>query len=205
MVQRVEPFEPIAGVIFDLDGTLVDSKLDFDAIRLEIGVPEGRAILETMAHMTPEDSARAWTILDAHEMRGAATATLMPGVAAFLDRLNAANIPTAILTRNSRAALELTCGRLGIAASHFIAREDAPPKPDPTGLLQVCRAWGVRPEQTAIVGDYHFDLDCGRNAGTRTVLYLGGRDPATLPYATRADLWLECFTRPEPMFGWLGW
>ena len=127
------------------------------------------------------------------------------GAGEFLARLASANIPFAILTRNSRAALELVCRRLGITPSHTIAREDAPPKPDPTGLLQVCRGWGVRPDQTAMIGDYHFDLDAGRNAGSRTVLYLGGRDPATLPYATRADLWLHCFTKPEPMFGWLGW
>ena len=36
----------IKGVVFDLDGTLVDSRLDFDAIRAELDFPQGRPILE---------------------------------------------------------------------------------------------------------------------------------------------------------------
>jgi phosphoglycolate phosphatase-like HAD superfamily hydrolase len=44
------------------------------------------------------------------------------------------------------------------------------PKPDPDGLLQLARAWGIAPAQMVMVGDYRFDLDCGRAAGAHTVL-----------------------------------
>jgi len=51
-----------------------------------------------------------------------------------------------------------------------LGRDDAPPKPDPGGLLKLAAAWDVSPSAMVMVGDYRFDLDCGRAAGTRTVL-----------------------------------
>jgi HAD superfamily hydrolase (TIGR01509 family) len=52
----------------------------------------------------------------------------------------------------------------------IIGRDEALPKPDPDGLLQLASRWGVAPSDMVMVGDYRFDLDCGRAAGARTVL-----------------------------------
>lgn len=49
-------------------------------------------------------------------------------------------------------------------------RGEARPKPDPDGLLRIARRWNVTPAELVMVGDYRFDLDCGRAAGSRTVL-----------------------------------
>src|SRR4051794_35846205 len=90
----------VRGVVFDLDGTLVLQRIDFDALRRDLGLPTGAPILEAMAGLP----AAAWDVLDRHEREAAATAELLPGVAAFLARLDALGVPRAVLTRNSRAA-----------------------------------------------------------------------------------------------------
>jgi phosphoglycolate phosphatase-like HAD superfamily hydrolase len=44
------------------------------------------------------------------------------------------------------------------------------PSPHPGGLLKLAAAWNVPASEMVMVGDYRFDLDCGRAAGARTVL-----------------------------------
>jgi len=56
------------------------------------------------------------------------------------------------------------------AEPYVLGRDEAPPKPHPGGLLKLANAWQVQPSEMVMVGDYRFDLDCGRAAGARTVL-----------------------------------
>lgn len=176
---------PIRGVIFDLDGTLIDSRLDFDAMRRDMGFSPGQLILETLESLSDaNERARCEMILARHEREGALCATPMPGARELLDELVRRDLSTAILTRNSRAMTELALNRLNLAFSHVLTREDAPPKPDPAGLLQICRRWGFSTGEVLFVGDYHFDLLAGRAAGIPAVLY----SPDELPhYSHDAD------------------
>src|SRR5689334_1587307 len=99
---------PIRGVIFDLDGTLVNSGLDFAAMRREMGLGGGLPLLEAIAELPDDDARRCWEILDAHERAGAERATLIPGVVDFLDELHEHGIKRAILTRNARTTTQAT-------------------------------------------------------------------------------------------------
>lgn len=183
----------VRGMVFDLDGTLIDSALDFDRIRSDMGLPRGKPILEALATV-PEgsDKDRMRSVLRSHELAGAERASLFPGVDETLVFLREQNIPTAILTRNSRESTEIVLRRLALQFDRVLTREDAPPKPDPTGLIAICRHWRVNPEAIPFCGDYRFDLEAGRAAGMPTVLYA----PGDLPdYAPLADHLLPCFTR----------
>jgi HAD superfamily hydrolase (TIGR01509 family) len=190
------------GIIFDLDGTLVDSGLDFDAMRREMELPPG-PILEALAHLPEPRASECRRILERHELHGAQRATLMPGVAAFLDLLRHRGLRTALITRNSRAVTLLTIGRLSLSFDPIVAREDAPAKPDPAGIHKICGAWGLRPEQVVMIGDYRFDLEAGRRAGARTVLYTEGRDPASIDFAHLADHSLRSYEHPDEFLAWL--
>lgn len=161
------------GIIFDMDGTLVDSGLDFDAIRRDIGLPERHPILEGVEAIPegPEHD-RALEILHRHEHEGAVRATPYPGVAELLQRLGQLALHTGVLTRNSRASVTTTFGLLDWTFDTVLTREDAPAKPDPTGVLAICRDWNVAPADVLFVGDYLFDLQAGHNAGTRAVLFV---------------------------------
>jgi len=179
----------IRGVIFDLDGTLIDSRLDFDAMRREMGFPEGQPILEGIERLSPgELRNRCLEILHAHERRGAESATLIPGTSDLLAELTRRQLPQAILTRNSRAMTALALSRLGLVFSQVLAREDAPPKPDPAGLWTICREWGLTVEEVVFIGDFRFDLLAGRAAGIRTILFAPDGPP---DYAHEADFVVE--------------
>jgi len=157
-------------VIFDLDGTLTEPVLDFDAMRAEIGLPEGVPILEHLEGLTVAQRLRAEAVMVRHERAAIAQATLSDGCADLLGHLRAQEIPISILTRNVREVVE-TFARMFTFEFHAIyTREDGPAKPSPEGALALCRAMGVPPAHVLAVGDYKYDVMAGRDAGCRTVL-----------------------------------
>lgn len=157
-------------VIFDLDGTLADSALDFDAIRAEIGLQPGLPILEQLVGADAQTTARAEEILRRHERDAIAGARLTDGCAELLARLAERRIPIGILTRNIREVVETFARAFGFAFDAVYTREDGPPKPSPAGVLALCEKLGVTPAETLTVGDYKFDVLAGRRAGCGTVL-----------------------------------
>lgn len=194
---------PITGIIFDLDGTLVDSQLDFSQIRQEIGLPDGQPILEAIEHMSQEEATRCHEILDRHEIAGAERAQLIPGVTEMLATLAERELSLGLITRNSRQATDLTLQRLNIQFDHVLAREDAPAKPDPTAIHMLCRAWDLSVEQTVIIGDFHFDLEAGKRAGAWTVLYTRGRNLDALGFEADAHHVIHDFRELAPLLAWL--
>lgn len=157
-------------VIFDLDGTLTEPLLDFEAIRRELGIASGLPILEALAHFDPPARASAEEILRRHELDAIRAATLADGCLELLARLAASAVPTAILTRNVRDAVGEFERRFGLRFSAIYTREDGPAKPSPHGARALCVALDVAPADVLVVGDYKFDILAGRDAGCRTAL-----------------------------------
>ena len=181
----------IHGIAFDLDGTLVDSALDFAAIRAELGFPEGVGLLEQVAALASADEVgHARAVINRHEMTGAGRATWMPGARAALEALNEAGIPTAILTRNSRAATRQTCEALSIPISQVLTREDCVPKPDPEGLILIAQHFGLHPSRMMYVGDFIDDLTTAHRAGMYACLYRNRKNGA---FASEADFVIDHF------------
>lgn len=182
----------LQGVIFDLDGTLIDSGLDFNLIRYDLGIPLGHPILEFLNKLEPGDKkTRLLGILREHELAGADRAFLMPGVEEFLNELSDRDLKTGILTRNSREATDRSLNNLNLEFTRVLTREDCSYKPDPAGLLSICRAWNTDPAQVLYFGDYLFDVQAGRNAGMPTVLF----SPREIPdYAHLADFTISHFS-----------
>jgi HAD superfamily hydrolase (TIGR01509 family) len=176
---RPEPFEgsAVKAVIFDLDGTLTEPLLDFDAMRAEIGLLPG-PILEQLAHADAETRARADVILRRHELDAIARATLADGCAEVLAHLSARAIPAAILTRNVREVVDVFSRAFGLSFAAVYTREDGPHKPSPAGVFALCEKMGVAPADTLVVGDYKFDILAGRDAGCATALVTTTHDPA---------------------------
>ena len=157
-------------VIFDLDGTLTEPLLDFDAMRAEIGLPAQVPILEELERLRAAERARAEAILLRHERAAIAQATLAEGCADLLGHLRGQAIPFAILTRNVREVVDTFARMFSFRFHAIYTREDGPPKPSPAGALSLCRAMGVDPAHTLAVGDYKYDVIAGRDAGCRTAL-----------------------------------
>jgi HAD superfamily hydrolase (TIGR01509 family) len=192
----------IRGIIFDLDGTLVDSGLDFEQMRREMGLPPGVPILEGIKELSQAEAERCRRILHEHEWAGCQRGTLLPGAAELLAAIGEWGLPVGIVTRNSRDVSLATLRQLRVNYDVLLTRDDGPIKPDPWPVLAICRRWQVPPEQAVMIGDFRFDVEAGRAAGTRTVL-LAGVEPASYPNEEGADLVLSSLVQWRELLAWL--
>jgi HAD superfamily hydrolase (TIGR01549 family) len=196
-------FSRVRGVIFDLDGTLVESHLDFNAMRVEMELPDDAPVLETILTLDEARAAHCWQVLERHERRGAERATLIPGVRPFLAALAERGLPQGIVTRNSRRFARETLDKLSLQFDPVMTRDDAPIKPRPEAIWEICKKWGLEPHETVIIGDFRFDLEAGRAAGTRTVLYTRQGALANRSWAAQADFLLHSFEDAAGFWSWL--
>lgn len=193
--------QPIRGIVFDLDGTLVAEQHDYEAIRRELGFPVGQPLLEGVEQLPNDKQVEARAVLYRHEQLAAGTARINPGVQEFLSWLDERGIRRALLSRNSRAAVNVVLNRCRLSFDTIITREDAPFKPRPHGLWEICTVWDLPPNQVLMIGDYLYDVQAGKSAGTRTALITHGR---TLPFADQADITFASFEAvPEILLGWV--
>ncbi|MGU3308437.1 HAD family hydrolase [Pseudomonas sp. M5A4_2d] len=160
--------------VFDMDGTLTVAVHDFAAIRVALEIPPEDDILTHLAALPAEVAAVKHAWLLEHERALAVGSVAADGAVELVRELAGRGCRLGILTRNARELAHITLEAIGLAdcfaVEDVLGREDAPPKPNPGGLLKLATAWEVAPSEMVMVGDYRFDLDCGRAAGTRTVL-----------------------------------
>ena len=190
--------------VFDMDGTLTLGIHDFEAIRVELGLPIGEPILESLVKLEQTDPAAA---AEKHQRLGeieleiAQQSSVQTGAGELLEWLKSRQVPMGVLTRNSKPVAYETlkaCNLLDFfEPDHILSRDCCPPKPQPDGILKLLGLWGKQPSEAVMVGDYHFDLEAGRNAGTATV-YI---DPTgEFPWGAQADHSVSDFMT---VLGWL--
>jgi HAD superfamily hydrolase (TIGR01509 family) len=183
----------IKAVIFDLDGTITEPFFDFDAIRQEMGFPpDAGPILELMEKMTPQQRRDAEKILQFHEEKAVAESTLNPGAKETLDALRKRGILIGILTRNMRSNVLAVADKHGLKFDAVVGREEGPVKPDAFGVQQLCKQFGIKPQEALVVGDYLFDLLCARAAGAVAVLLANHKKAGE--FAQHADFVIENIT-----------
>ena len=160
--------------VFDMDGTLTVAVHDFAAIRRALDIPAQDDILTHLNGLPAHEAQAKHAWLLEHERELALASTPAPGAVELVRELAARGCRLGVLTRNARELAHITLEAIGLAPffapQDVLGRDNAAHKPDPDGLLQLARAWEVEPSQMVMVGDYRFDLDCGRAAGSKTVL-----------------------------------
>ena len=157
------------GIFFDLDGTLIDSKLNFDRMREELLFPKDAPILEEIDKI--KDHKRrdnCLEIVHQHELEGAKNSVLIEGVAEMLDSMQ---VPTGVLTRNSRVCAEMMLSMHNLSFDHLLTREDCAPKPNPAGLMKLANLHKLDVRDCLYVGDFLFDIQTAHNAGMKAALY----------------------------------
>jgi HAD superfamily hydrolase (TIGR01509 family) len=188
-IARVHVLAERRAWVFDMDGTLTHAVHDFDAIRAALDIASGQPILEALAAMPAEQSAARYTRLDAIEADLADAARAAPGAEALLLALNERGARLGILTRNSRANALRTLAACGLERffepAEILGRDEAPPKPDPRGILTLGERWGLGSSELVMIGDYRYDLEAGRAAGAATIYVdVSG----AFPFASLADV-----------------
>lgn len=167
--------------VFDMDGTLTVAVHDFAAIRQALGIPPEDDILTHLAALPAEEGRAKHAWLLEHERELAVASKAADGAVELVRTLKARGCRLGILTRNARELAHITLAAIGLddcfAVADIIGRDEALPKPDPDGLLRLAQGWDVSPQDMVMVGDYRFDLDCGRAAGARTVLVNVAENP----------------------------
>jgi phosphoglycolate phosphatase len=183
-------FPKLRALIFDLDGTLIDSKVDLvtsvNAMLRAMGRGElpSETVASYIGHGAPqliasalgpdaaaEEKKTALRIFLAHYQDHKLNATrAYPGVGEALVAL--ARCPMAVLTNKpSKLSVEIMEG-LGLA-KYFRAIYGGDSfekkKPDPSGALAILRELGAVPEEVALVGDSDVDVQTARNTGTLAV------------------------------------
>lgn len=161
---------PLSLVIFDMDGTLTESNLNFAQIKAEARVPADAYLLEYVRESAPGRQAEIMAVIERHEIQEARSCALKPDTLSVLRTLKAYGLTLAILTRNCRKCSEIVVERFGLPIDAIFAREDAPPKPDAASVLCVCEHCGVSPARTLVIGDYLFDIQAGKGAGALAAL-----------------------------------
>ncbi|MEU9095163.1 HAD family hydrolase [Streptomyces sp. NPDC048428] len=180
-------------MIFDLDGTLVDSwEVHRYALRhaaAEAGISEpSSARLAAAQRPTDLATVRAlvgdaylatsWTAYRREFLArlGVDPPKATAHAAETLRRLRASGLSIGVCTGRSRREAQALLNACGLEVPLVIAREEAvEPKPAPAGLLAAVHALGLATSEALYVGDTATDLRQGRSAGVRT-LVLGARE-----------------------------
>ncbi len=210
MIRTLRPFDPcpIKLVIFDLDGTLIDSRLDLvhsvNAALRHIGRPElpedviasyvgdGAPILiqRALGGETVDESLVRKGLeffLSYYREHKLDHTTVYPGIAEALAAIqksqNGVSRKMAVLSNKpvipSRAIVE-ALGLGPFFSQIYGGNSFATKKPDPEGVRILLAEQGAEPDHAVIVGDSHVDIRTGRNAGLHTIGVTYGFAPHSL-------------------------
>jgi N-acetyl-D-muramate 6-phosphate phosphatase len=194
----------IDAVLFDLDGTLIDSAPDLagagNQLRLARGLPAlpvehfrpmvgsgARGMVRLALDVGPQDETFAALrdeFLQHYEDRMTQETRIFADVDPVLRHFSAQALPWAIVTNKATRFSEPLVRALGLhdRSSTLVCGDTTPhSKPHPAPLLEAARRIGVAPERCAYVGDDLRDVQAGRAAGMLTVAvawgYLGQGEP----------------------------
>ena len=187
--------DPVLGVVFDLDGTLVLSDHPFERMRREViriaesaGVPPGRLSLTqtipTLMELAGSELAQRGSSegvrfrfeadvnrrIDAIEMESLPQTVQRPGALELVRDLIARGFRLGVLTRSSARFAEAALRRTGLREYLPTVRsrsDSGPVKPDPEALLLLLQAMEVPRDRAIYVGDHRLDADCASRARVR--------------------------------------
>ena len=196
----ISPFAALHAVLFDLDGTLIETHIDFAAmsramqhLARQVDVPQnvtdGKDILSLVQAAAENVQERggdgaalrreAFTQLEAMEIAGCSQPEILLGTWELLTDLTRRGIKICIVTRNCRRVSEPLLVKFSLPHDLLLTRDDVlRTKPHPEHLWEALKRVDVLPEQSAMVGDHWMDIQAGQNAGCAATLGILGRHDA---------------------------
>ena len=181
--------------LFDMDGTLVKFKLDFEHLKrvtrkiledngiyLEIRGSLIETIKELRSLFTKEEDYNEFVkvienIIVQHELEASEKAEAFPHSIELLNILKSKGKSIGVITRNSKAASMKTLEVSGLMKymDVIVTREDvAKVKPDPEHVEVAIKLLEKKAEDTVVIGDHKYDISSGKRAGCFTIGILSG-------------------------------
>ncbi|GIF19685.1 sugar-phosphatase [Actinoplanes tereljensis] len=193
----------IKAVLFDMDGTLVDSDNAVErswlnwgeeygvdgpaAHRLAHGAPSAATVPKLLPHLGEEDLQRAVMRQLELQYDDLADVVAAPGARELLDVLARRGLPWAVVTSADTRLAKARLDAAGIVPPVLVTIDDVPAgKPDPAGYLRGAELLGKDPADCLVVEDAEVGLQAARAAGARTAA-LRGLD-GDIRLTTLADL-----------------
>lgn len=208
-------------VLFDLDGTLIDTAADFIRIIQDMCRQEGREVIAAdLIRTQVSEGARAMVqlvypeldsrdpIFLAHRQRFldiygeniAVDTALFNGMPELLAQLETLNIPWGIVTNKPRGLSEALLAALDLTqrCAVLVCPEDVSnTKPDPEPMYLAAKHIDLDATEIIYVGDHPRDIDAGRNAQMYTILAAYGYLP--LAYKDDLEAWkADCIIHDVP-------
>lgn len=215
---------PIRAVLFDLDGTLVDTAPDLghalNLQRARYGLPAlanntirpyashgSRGLLEIGFGLFPDHAnfeAMREEYLALYTQVMTRQPLLFSGMAELLQSFDSNHMPWGIVTNKPRRFTLPIVAALGLdqRAAAVVSGDDAPqPKPSPQTLLLACERMQIDPSTVLYIGDAERDVQAGNAAGMQTLVALFGYlGPSDQPQQWGADGLIES---PLDVLNWL--
>jgi len=162
------------GVIFDLDGTIIDVPYDWPKIRKELGT-HGTSILSDLEGLAEPERTRKLEILKKYEGQATRQARMKPGTTELLAFLKREKLKTALVSNNSRENVAFILAKFKFAFDCVLTRESGLWKPSGRPLQEAMKRLGLSKEECIAVGDSHFDVLAAADAGIGNI-FLISRD-----------------------------
>lgn len=179
----------LRGLIFDMDGTLIEPAIDFAAMREAVGILEGDILLE-LARWERSAREHAFEIIESFEQEAAARMEATPGVIDYLVASKRVGVRHGLITRNTHDRIARCARLLGATFMPALDRSFAPLKPDPASILHILSEWELSPEEVVMFGDSGQDLHAAHAAGVKCAVI--ARD-YNEHLRARADWYIENF------------
>jgi HAD superfamily hydrolase (TIGR01509 family) len=158
----------IRAVVFDMDGTLIDSTYDWPAIRRRLGV-NGASIIDDLNGLEEPERSRRWALLEEIEKTATESARLHEGADEVLEIFSGRGFATALVTNNSSANTRRLLARFGLRFDVVLTRDSGLWKPSGAPVSEAVTRLGVRPTECLGVGDSRYDVLAAREAGLAAV------------------------------------
>jgi HAD superfamily hydrolase (TIGR01509 family) len=149
--------------IFDMDGTVFKSYLDWLKIREELDIPPGGNILEEIYNDNRVDKKRL-EILENYEKENTLKTEPINGISDFIIFLKRGNIATALLTNNNRENTYYLLDKFHLDFDLVVTRELKLWKPDPEAFFYAMEKTDCTPGESISIGDSHYDVKASLRA-----------------------------------------
>jgi HAD superfamily hydrolase (TIGR01549 family) len=159
--------EVIRLALFDMDGTVFESYLNWAEIKKTMAIKTGNILKEIYAGGSVDT--RKLEMLETYEEDNSLKTKPITGIEEFLSYLAEQQVNSALITNNNKRNTDYLLKKFNLSFDLVITREMNLWKPEPHGLLYAMEFYHRQPHETISIGDSNYDVWASREAGIKNI------------------------------------